>query len=402
MSSLRKSVAAYVLYISIFLNIYLLLDKRVKEGRGGSNAGNRRGDHFDVKFLHLNSSPSSSFSFKSSKEGNGNGGNGGNNSSISNMNANEGDANGFNSGNLCIQSYSSDGQCGDVYPGYHGQRLTHVIIPFHTSHVSKLENNLKLWQDNPPCSRQIGNGSGGFGPPSPNGPFHLVLYSSADSRKKQYISELETRLQYAIGNLTTEVVSCFQSIEIQHANLSGPSDTYYKGTRLMIEKLILGKVKLAYNPNYMFYMEPDCIPIRSNWLNALDLQTRWPITPFWMKGSVYRGSNKGVYATRHPPQYFHINGNSIYNIGDRHFKSFYVKHYRPFINSVSKQRERSFDTDLYRFLHDLDNIQITKTIKHKFVYSEIVLNYWRSSYSLSKIKNEFPYSYLIHGGYQKP
>lgn len=298
-------------------------------------------------------------------------------------------------GQMCVQVYGNS-TCADTYANYHGQRLTHVIIPFHTSHVSRVEANLKTWMENVPCSRDARH------PAQPNAPFHLVLYSSADSRKRQYISELETRLQYAVGNLTQETLGCFQSIEIQHANLSGPSDTYYRGTRLMIEKLILGKVRLQYAPAYVYYMEPDCVPIRANWLNALDLSVRWPTSVFWMKGSIYRGSNKGVYASRHPPLYFHINGNAIYNLGDRHFKAFYVKHYRPFINSVSKTRERSFDTDFYRFLHDIDNIVVTKTIIHKFVYTELVQNYWRSSYSLAKLRNEAVNTYLVHGGYQKP
>lgn len=293
----------------------------------------------------------------------------------------------------CIQAYGPGG-CVDVWPSYHYQRLTHIVMPFHTSQVSRVEANLHSWSEYPPCTAAMGGAH-------PNGPFHLVLYSSADSRKRQYIVELEQRLQAAIGNMTADALACFQSIEIQHANLSGPSDTYYRGTRLMIEKLILQKVRLQYPPQYVFYMEPDCLPIRSNWLNALDLSVRWPNAPFWMKGSIYRGHNKAVYATRHPPQVFHINGNAIYNIGDRAFKNFYVKHYRPYVNSVSKSKERSFDTDFYRFIHDIDNVMVTRSIIHKFQYSEVVQNYWRSSFSVAKLRNDNPGTYLIHGGYPK-
>ncbi len=295
---------------------------------------------------------------------------------------------------LCQQTYAQ-GNCADTYPGYHSTRLTHLIIPFHTSQLGRLEANLKTWTDLPPCSLPGGH-------PSPIAPFHLVLYSSADARKRQTIIELESKLESFISALPADVSACFSSYEFQHANLSGPSDTYYKGTRLMIEKLILNKVKLQHQPQYVFYMEPDCIPIRPNWLNILDTSVRWPNSVFWIKGSIYRGNNKGVYATRHPPQVFHINGNAIFNLADRRFRSFYVKHFRPYVNAKSKTRERSFDTEFYRFLHDIDNILVTRTVIHRFAYSEFVQNFWRSSYSLAKMKNEFPDTYFIHGGYAKP
>lgn len=297
-------------------------------------------------------------------------------------------------GDQCTQSYGN-GTCQDNYPNHHGQRLTHIVIPFHTSQVSRVEANLRLWQTYPPCSRA-------GAPPHPNAPYHLVLYSSADSKKRTYIADLEARLQSAVANLTSEALGCFQSVEIQHANLSGSSDTYYKGTRLMIEKLIVGKVKLQFPAEYVFYMEPDCLPIRSNWLNALDTSVRWPQPTFWMKGSIYRGYNKGVYATRHPPQFFHINGNAIYNVGDRQFRAWYIRHYRPYVQAATPRKDRSFDTDFWRFLYDVENIMVARQVIHKFVYTELVVNYWKSSYSVAKLRESFPNTHLVHGGYQKP
>lgn len=295
---------------------------------------------------------------------------------------------------VCHQTFDQ-GSCAENYPGYHANRLTHLIIPFHTSQLQRLETNLKTWADIPPCSQEAG------GVATPNAPYHLVLYSSADSRKRQSLVELESKLETLVANLPSQVSSCFASYEFQHANLSGPSDTYYRGTRLMIEKLILNKVRLQHPAQYIYYMEPDCIPIRPNWLNALDTSVRWPNQVFWMRGSIYRGNNKGVYATRHPPQVFHINGNAVFNLADRRFRSFYVKHFRPYVNAKSKTRERSFDTEFYRFLHDIDNIMVTRTVIHRFQYSEMVQNFWRSSYSLSKMKNDFPDTYFVHGGYAK-
>lgn len=326
-------------------------------------------------------------------------------------------ANRGTTGNSTFQTDLTDGQCvvnfgnsscQEQFPGHHQARLTHLIIPFHTSHVNRVENLLKQWRDYPPCSAE-----GDLNNAAPAAPFSLVFYSSTDMRKREKVLDVEQRIQEALQNLTAPVLRCFQGFEFHHANLSGPSDKYYRGTRLMIEKLLLGKVKLAVTPQYAYYMEPDVQPVRSNWLNALDASVRWPNQPFWMKGSIYRGNNKGVYATRHPPQYYHINGNAIYNLGDRAFRSFYVKHYRPFCQqqqqqhqqvagSAQKPKERSYDTDFFRFLHSMEHVEVARNVFHKFVYTDVVQNFWRSSYSLAKIRAEHPNTHLVHGGYQKP
>lgn len=296
----------------------------------------------------------------------------------------------------CNINYGN-GSCVDHFPGHHALRLTHLVIPFHISHVGRVETLLKSWKDYLPCSRESDQTQA-----QPAAPFHLVFYSSTDVRKREKIVEIEQRVQDALQNLTTPVLRCFQSFEFHHANLSGPSDKYYRGTKLMIEKLLLGKVKLSVQPQYIYYMEPDVQPIRSNWLNALDAAVRWPNAQFWMKGSLYRGNNKGVYSTRYPPQYYHINGCSLYNLADRAFRSFYVKHYRPFVQEASKVKERSYDTEFFRFMHSLDQVEVARNAFHRFVYSDVVQNYWRSSYSVSKIRAEHPNTFLVHGGYQKP
>lgn len=310
-----------------------------------------------------------------------------------------------------FQSDIVDGQCTvrfgnssclSQFTSHHQGRLTHLVIPFHTSHVGKVESMLKLWKEYPPCSSESDLTS-----PQPAAPFSLVFYSSTDMRKREKVIDVEQRIQEVLQNMTAPVMRCFQGFEFHHANLSGPSDKYYRGTRLMIEKLLLGKVKLSVSPQYIYYMEPDVQPVRANWLNALDASVRWPNQQFWMKGSIYRGNNKAVYATRYPPQYYHINGNAIYNLADRAFRSFYVKHYRPFAQQQQpnapgqKPKERSYDTDFFRFLHTMEHVEVARNVFHKFLYTDVVQNFWRSSYSLSKIRTDHPNTYLIHGGYQK-
>ncbi len=300
----------------------------------------------------------------------------------------------------CALGLSPVASCSESFANYHSQRLTHVVMPFHTSQVNRVEANLKLWSEFLPCS----TGLAATPDAVPNNKFHLVLYSSTDSKKKNVIADVESRMAAAMAVLPPAAANCFATWEVQHANLSGQNDSYYKGTRLMIDKLITGKVKLLKSPapQYAFYMEPDCLPIRSNWLNALDNSVRWPHEPMWMKGSIYRGYNRLVFATKSPPQLFHINGNAIYNLGDRSFRKFFVDNYKPFALTASQGRDRSFDTDFFRFMHDIDNVMISRNYFHKFQYTDLIQNFWKSSYSASKIRDSHPGTYLVHGGYQKP
>lgn len=77
------------------------------------------------------------------------------------------------------------------------------------------------------------------------------------------------------------------------------------------------------NYDYLFYMEPDAGPIRSNWLDRIYEEVEF-VTDFWVKGSIYRGPTK-------PKDYCynlysgcaeHMNGNSIYKLGDPDFNRF--------------------------------------------------------------------------------
>jgi hypothetical protein len=66
---------------------------------------------------------------------------------------------------------------------------------------------------------------------------------------------------------------------------------------------------------YVFFMEPDCVPIRSDWLGQLI--DRLEGEDAWIIGSVYRG--RGTLDRRFMR---HLNGNAIYAVGDPAFQEF--------------------------------------------------------------------------------
>ena len=66
---------------------------------------------------------------------------------------------------------------------------------------------------------------------------------------------------------------------------------------------------------YILYMEPDCVPIRADWLGQLIDQLEH--THAWIIGSVYRG--RGALDRRIMR---HLNGNAVYAVGDSGFQDF--------------------------------------------------------------------------------
>ncbi len=90
---------------------------------------------------------------------------------------------------------------------------------------------------------------------------------------------------------------------------------------------------------YAFYMEPDCVPIRPDWLGQL--LDRLEHANAWIIGSVYRGRG-----TLYRPFMRHLNGNAIYAVGDAAFQDFLVDLEARFANLVSKDPRYAYDLAL--------------------------------------------------------
>ena len=245
-------------------------------------------------------------------------------------------------------------------------QLTHLVIPFHVKQMNLLKQNLRSWAKYPPC--------GTLNIPTSE-QFNLVFYPSS------------LTVESDLWNLLSEIdTSCFKSTTIK-AGVDDPEHT--RGARLQFEKM-LNEIK----GEYVFQMEPDCFPVRSGWLAALNLQCIYPNQEFWMKGSLYRGT---AIKEKNAVQSFHINGNAIYNLHDKDFKQFYFKSLNCFLSQRRNRDARGYDSDIYRYLFDLKYIETNSEIMHKFVVTELIQNRWRSFYSVSELTEKYPSVYLVHG-----
>ena len=107
-----------------------------------------------------------------------------------------------------------------------------------------------------------------------------------------------------------------------HEYESADEDTHVKGSRLMFENMLSRNYEPFKNTSFVFYMEPDVRVIKFFWLNGIINEIG--NGNFWSKGSLFRGDlNKFAKNDKYLPNYVHINGNALYNIGNDEFNLFY-------------------------------------------------------------------------------
>lgn len=260
-------------------------------------------------------------------------------------------------------------------------RLSHVIMPFHPRQLENVKDNLKLWSHYAPCNKDSTLQGIGF-----------IFYVSSNKSTIANVEKFESELFESAETY----MRCFKFFSIEYAGLSGDDNGYLLGSRLMFEKMIKKKINFGPNkPSHVFYMEPDCKPIRSGWLGALNNLIVEPNAPFWMKGSLFRGLD-GIINHNNLYNRIHINGNAIYNLFDESFSNFFINVVRRVIKAKFHDNG-AYDTDIFRVLL-WRNAQYTAPFFHMFQWSDFIQNHWHSEYSLKEILENSPNTFFIHGG----
>jgi len=289
-------------------------------------------------------------------------------------------------------------QADPARPNDHNRTLSHVVMPFHEKQIDRVRTNLQLWETYPPCNTNPLHNTAKTARPTLV--FHIA-YSVKDDQPSD-IEEVEQQCMQAFESLSDAVKSCFLTAYALMMQLSHYKDSHTLGARLAFEEFLQGKVTSANNEtsSYALYMEPDMVPIRENWLMHVITQVEWPIPEFWIKGSIFRGSE--IYMV-HPGDYkagmMHLNGNALYNLASDDFRNFYFKKLRPYIRRKYKNHSRgAYDTDFYDYLDYTVNYPVSREIFHFFQYTDLIQNHYRSPWSAKQLAAKFPNTVLVHGG----
>ena len=166
-----------------------------------------------------------------------------------------------------------------------------IVIPFHLSQLEMLLENIKKWDIFKPCYFENDES------------IELIFYIG-------YFKSNLTSL-----NCLPKKIKCFSKISrVLHKYKSLNEDNHIIGSRLMFESMLLTTNDNFKNALFIFYMEPDSRPIKSNWLNAISNEIG--NGNFWCKGSVFRGdlstfeTNSNIFTklfkNTYIPNYLHI------------------------------------------------------------------------------------------------
>ena len=252
-----------------------------------------------------------------------------------------------------------------------------IVIPFTKSQLSRLLNQLNTHELYQPCRTR-------------SDLIDLILYynTKTPSSLKKHINQL------------SYLNRCYKSIRYFAADLPEKEDRHPIGSARMWQKLFINEQSnylslRAHGYTHFFLMEPDVRPIRSYWLDAIvehitegHNEELYIATQWWMVGSIYRGSlliGNG---------FLHINGNALY-----HLSLSFIR----FIENVSDEypydSEKSNGYDLNLFLYLFQHIDTAKRVWHKFQFTDLIQNCWKSSCKNMNIDFIFnnPSTYLIHG-----
>lgn len=162
--------------------------------------------------------------------------------------------------------------------------------------------------------------------------------------------------------------------------------------------------------DYFYMMEPDQLPIRARWLAHIAGELPSPAEVansqhFWIRGSVSRCS--GQYGSIAERNDWHINGGSIYRVGDASFMDFLGRvsnYYPPFSApgvgaggcATGYGHENGHDHAIYQYLRQRRNSDYARGVLHRFSYTGTIINLCEELYDEQDIRSRYPEAYLVH------
>jgi len=175
-------------------------------------------------------------------------------------------------------------------------------------------------------------------------------------------------------------------------------DTYYYGAPAMFFSLWRNSQLLSWNYDYIFWCEPDMIPVRHGWLDALYEEIHFMGREgIWQKGSSPQYAHSVDYVSSFKTvesELFHINGNSIYDFKSAEFSKFLME--------AAGTIPNSFDFSIYSHLHQHNARQyqlVTQGALKRFQYTGLVMNNPTDLCipTLGTFLNRYPQVFLVHG-----
>lgn len=278
----------------------------------------------------------------------------------------------------------------DVEPEYSAPLA--IVVPLIASQSQRLRLSMERWKrpDGLPCLGSV---------PSKRRP-DLIFYFDRPLQEAETTRAVTGIKQFiADRNLALVLSKCFANISFSSASLTASESL--NSNRIDLRRNLVQtrgsnaqfwaafRVHSMYR--HMFYMEPDTWPIRPNWLPQIERLAK--DSSFWMQGTVMRYQPRFLIA----PEPFrtmytwHINGNAVYNIGNRCFAR-----YRQLTREV--YGDAAYDVALAYFRLSRRNYMTAHAVASHFSITNVIIDLGVERIpSLAELRARFPDTFLVHG-----
>lgn len=274
--------------------------------------------------------------------------------------------------------------------------LEAVVIPTRQAEIDVIERNIDLWAlpEFAPANDQTSQ--------KPR-----LIFSFSDKKSQVEEDRILRRLT------SKEMDRYFRSFEFIYLGLSGLDNIYSRSNTGPVgqagykagpnNQFFRTLRALRSEPGALFYMETDCVPIRANWINAIDKVLAGHESAYVI-GSVYRGrASLPLRILRH------INGNAIYRADVEGFYPFLDVWEERLFDLIQKGHtnlayDNLIETDIYLSARNHVSESPFWEIIHRLQYSDIIYNvsaksdiYRIDKSYVSNIIEEKPETFFIHG-----
>jgi hypothetical protein len=244
-----------------------------------------------------------------------------------------------------------------------------IFVPTNAREVNIIVGNFKLWSM--PEFAPATDGVRG------DRPALVLIFNNGSAR--QYQSRIrEAYDDFGIGRYFCDLI-------FEYLTLEGEADTHvHDYTHPVgdlefdagpINQFFQSLRRVAKYGRYGFLMETDCLPIRHGWLSRLQKLVDGS-EPFWVMGSHFSDVHK-----LDKDYVCHLNGNSVYAVGDTGFQCFFSDFCKSqtWRLALAKDKRLTYDCILEVMfsearIHDEEVNNVWKRVAHNFRCTDYILN----------------------------
>jgi len=267
-----------------------------------------------------------------------------------------------------------------------------IVIPFIESQVERILENLELWNSEvPPCEPKNVRTT-----PLPFTFSLIFLANMAPSLEKLKTLNSKRLIVPDCVDSTVFLSADLSEEQDKRANFmdtTGSNFMFYRGFEILKQ----------YNFDYMFWYEPDVVPIRPYWLDHIYMNViQEGKLDFLILGS-HQHADKSLYLFSSWKKWqeiwliarLHINGCAIYKMTPTLYE---------LLANMTKQIgfAAPFDMAIYQYLVNGENWAWTQFLFHKYVSHSFIQNRHSDLLTVSELQQKLPETFLVHHPWCSP